>query len=414
MNYYDFLNEHLTMAFGCTEPVAIAYATSVCKDYCKGEIKSIQLTLSPNIIKNANSVKIPNMKDRVGIKYSALSGLFCDSEKKLEVLDCIDDEKLEKIDKLYQKDIVKIKQKEQFQGVYIEVVIKALNTTKVIILNEHTHIVLIKQDEKIIKQEEVSSKTVRETMDFTFEKIYEFAKTCDISRLKDTLDNEIDTNLRIAIEGVKKEWELNISDIFLKKDNVNLYDLLLAYTSGAADARMSGCSLPVVINAGSGDQGLTVSVPIIIYALNKKLDTEKLYRGLIFGNLLGFYQKEGIGKLSAYCATVTAAAASVCAISFMNEDDIELSKKTLHNALCTISGMICDGAKSSCAAKIAMSLQNALMSYELAKNGKSFQAGDGIAKSDIDSTVKAIGYIAKYGMKQTDTIILDTMLDINH
>ncbi|MDO4594561.1 MAG: L-serine ammonia-lyase, iron-sulfur-dependent, subunit alpha [Tissierellia bacterium] len=412
MNYYDFLNSNLSLAFGCTEPVAIGYCAAKAASVFEGEIEEIDVIASSNIIKNAKSVKVPGLEGRIGIENCAVAGaILGDSEKELLVFENIKKDRLKEIDEFLKNKKVIVKQKEDFAGVYIKVTLKNEGKkASVTIENEHTNIVEIVKDEKTILSKQRHELTERERMDFSFDKIYEFAKNCDVEKLKYVLDREIETNLKIAHEGINEDWELNISDVIMEKENKDIKDLIIAYTSSAADARMSGCELPVVINAGSGDQGLTLSIPVIIYAMHKNIDRELFYRGLIFANLLGFYQKEGIGKLSAYCGTVTAAAAAISGISFMNEDDKEITANTLSNALAVISGMICDGAKCSCAVKIAASVHNALLCYDIAKEGKYFKSGDGIVKDNIDETIKTVGNIARCGMRKTDTVILDEML----
>lgn len=221
---------------------------------------------------------------------------------------------------------------------------------------------------------------------------------------------QLEYNNAIAVEGIENSWGSNIGKTILNR-NSNIYEeKLVAYAAAGSDARMSGCEKPVVINSGSGNQGITVSVPLGLYLKDNNIDGELKYRSLVFANLIGLYIKQGIGKLSAYCGVVSAAAASVCGIAFAKEESKEIIEKTLTNALATNSGIICDGAKPSCASKIASSLRNAFLSFDQAKTENSFVSGDGIVKGNIEETVKTVGIIARNGMKSTDEVILEEMI----
>ena len=287
---------------------------------------------------------------------------------------------------------------------------KADKKSRVIIKDYHTNIIYESLNDKVLFENKDQEEVEENKVDLSFDKIYDFAKNGNYDSIIDVLDKEIDYNYAIAKEGIENPWGANIGKMVLEDAENNYKDKLVAYAAAGSDARMSGCEKPVVINSGSGNQGITVSVPIIIYAKDHDIDKDKLYRSLIFANLIGLYIKEGIGELSAYCGVVSAAAASVCGIAFMKDEDGDLIKEILTNALATNSGIICDGAKESCAIKIASSLKMSLLAYRQAKKGNSFKPGDGIVKGDVDEMIKTVGHIAMDGMRETDEVILREMI----
>lgn len=282
-------------------------------------------------------------------------------------------------------------------------------SSRVVVQGGHTNIILKEKNNEVIYEKGLESEDECK-IDFSFEKIYDFAKTCDYSEIRDILDLEVEYNIAIAKDGIENSWGSNIGKLILNSCHDNSTEKLVAYAAAGSDARMAGSEKPVVINSGSGNQGITVSVPIILYAKDKGFSEDELYRALVFANLIGLYLKQGIGKLSAYCGVVSAASASVCGIGYLNNEPVEILKGILSNALAVNSGIICDGAKPSCAMKIASSLRNAFLAYEQAKTENSFEAGDGIVKATLDETIETVSNIARYGMKTTDEVILNEML----
>lgn len=412
MNYNEYLKKKIIPSFGCTEPIALAFAASRAKTLLKNNPKKIIARLSGNIIKNVNSVKVPGTLGRKGIEISLAAGAFLgDYRKNLEVLSDIDKSQLENLDKLIADGLVEVILVHEKTGLYIDLSLQDdTNQSQVIIEGYHTNIVFERFNDEILLDKRDSKEAEEEDIDFTFDKIYDFAKSTDYREIKDVLDLQISYNYDIAKEGINNDWGANIGKMVLPNSDGYNYDKLVAYAAAGSDARMSGCEKPVVINSGSGNQGLTVSVPIIVYSKDNNIEDEKLYRALIFANLLGLYIKQGIGELSAYCGVVTAGASSVCGIAFINDEDPRIIKEILANALATNSGIICDGAKESCAMKIASSLKMAFLAYDQAKSHNSFKAGDGIVKDDIDQMIKTVGHIARYGMKETDKVILEEMI----
>lgn len=412
MDYNDFLREKMVPAFGCTEPIALAYGASRARSILGEDPEKITAKLSGNMIKNVNSVKVPGTDGRKGIEISLAAGAFLgDYNKKLEVLSSVDKSKLNMLDDLIKKGLVKIELVHDIKGLYIDIIMeKNGNKSRVVIKDYHTNIIYESINDKVLFENKNEDEKPEDKIDLSFDKIYDFAKNGDYKSITDVLDKEIEYNYAIAVEGIENPWGANIGKMILEDAKDNYNDKLVAYAAAGSDARMSGCEKPVVINSGSGNQGITVSVPIIIYAKDHNIERDKLYRSLIFANLIGLYIKEGIGELSAYCGVVSAAASSVCGIAFMKDEDKDLIKEILKNALATNSGIICDGAKESCAIKIASSLKMSLLAYKQAKSGNSFKSGDGIVKSDVDDMIKTVGHIAKDGMRETDEVILKEMI----
>lgn len=412
MDYCELLKEKMILAFGCTEPVALAFAASRARHILGEDPKKIHAKLSGNIIKNTNSVKVPGTNGRKGIEISLVVGAFLgDYTKGLEVISDIDKNKLSLMDELIKEKIVEVELDHDVTGVYINIFMENREkSSQVIIKDYHTNIVYEKVNGKVLLDKRCENNDTNNEKNLDFDSIYDFAKNGDYSSIVDILDKEIEYNYAIAKEGMEKPWGANIGKLVLEEGNTNPMEKYLAYAAAGSDARMSGCEKPVVINSGSGNQGITLSVPIIVYAKDHRCEKDDLYRALIFANLLALYIKEGIGELSAYCGVVSAAAASIAGTCFIKNEDKKIIENTIINTLATNSGLLCDGAKESCAIKIASSLKMANLAYVQAKTGNSFKEGDGIVKKDVDKMIKTIGNIARFGMKETDKVILNEML----
>lgn len=411
-NYKDLLRKELIPATGCTEPIAIAYASAKAREVLGKDPTKITANLSSNIIKNAHSVTVPSTMGRKGIEISIVAGaILGDPDKELEVLSNIDKSKLGLCDELIDKKIVNVNLASDKEGLFIELILENEDeSSKVTIADSHTNIVEIKKNDELIYKKKEGLESQSE-LDFSFDAIYDFAKNCDYSDIKDLLDKQISYNLKISEEGLGGDWGSNIGKIILENNADNYNEKLAAYAAAGSDARMNGCEQAVVINAGSGNQGIITSVPLAIYAKDNDLSDDELYRALIFSNLIALYMKNQIGKLSAYCGVVSASAAVIAAIAFMKKDDKEIIEETISNALAVNSGIICDGAKSSCAMKIASSIRNANLAYQQAKSGNSFEVGDGIVKENLDKTIESVGKIARYGIKKTDEVVLSEMIE---
>ena len=413
MDFCELLLEKMVPAYGCTEPVALALAASRAKNLLGENPKKIHAILSGNIIKNANSVKVPGTEGRKGIEISLAVGAFLgDYKKKLEVISDIDKSQLSYMDELLAKGLVEVTLDHEKVGLYIDILMEGeTSKSEVIISDHHTNIVYERKNSQVILDKRCEKHKESLSKKLGFDKIYDFAKNGDYSRLIDILDKEIAYNFAIAKEGMENPWGANIGKILLAEANGKPIEKYIAYAAAGSDARMAGCEKPVVINSGSGNQGVTVSVPIISYCMDNNCSRDLLYRGLIFSNLIALYIKEGIGELSAYCGVVSAGAAAIAGLAFVKNEDKEIIKNTIINALATNSGLLCDGAKESCAAKIASSLKVANIAYIQAKTGNTFKSGDGIVSDDIDKMIERVGNIAQKGMRETDRVILNEMIN---
>lgn len=413
-DFKKIIREELIPATGCTEPIAIAYASAKAREILGSDPDEIIANLSSNIIKNAKAVTVPGTDGRRGIEISIVAGAFLGkASKKLEVLSNIDKSQLDKCDKFIEEGRVKLNLVKDKDGVFVEIICKnKTDKASVVITASHTNITEIRKNDELIFSKE-NNENQKQDLEFSFDKVYDFAKTCDYADIKDVLDRQISYNQAIASAGLSNDWGANIGKLILSNNPSNYYEKLVAFAAAGSDARMDGCELPVIINSGSGNQGITTSVPIILYAKDKGFSDDDLYRALIFSNLIALYIKNEIGKLSAYCGVVSASAAVISSIAFINKEDRKIIEETITNALAVNSGIICDGAKSSCAMKIASSLRNASLAYIQAKTNNSFRSGDGIVKEDIDKTIETVARIAKYGMKKTDEVVLSEMIN-NH
>lgn len=407
----ELLKQEVRPAFGCTEPIALAFAAAKAVDVLGDTPTHIHGRLSGNIIKNAKSVTIPNSQGRTGIYYSLILGsLVGKADKELEVLEDLTTEQVEIADRLFQEDFCSIELAEGVENLFIEVTATSQeHRAKVIVQNTHTTISYAEKDGDVLIQlseEEVT----KGHMELCFDACYDFAMTVDAEELEAILGPQLDLNMAIAEEGMKNHYGSNIGKLIISNSS-SIADRARAYAAAGSDARMDGCSMPVMINCGSGNQGITLSVPIMMYAKEYDIDRGHTLRALALANVLALYIKQNIGRLSAYCGVVSAASATAAGVAFLMQEDKEVVWETLSNALAGTSGVVCDGAKASCAMKIGMSLGNSLLAYTQAKTENSFKAGQGIVKDCIDNTVKTVATIAREGMKETDVVILETMLE---
>ena len=410
-DYIEVLKREVKPAFGCTEPIALAFASAKAAELLGITPDHIHGRLSGNIIKNAKSVTIPNSEGRTGIYYSLILGaLVGTAEKELEVLEDVTHEQVVAADRLFEADFCSIELAEGVENLYIEVVANAgEHTSKVIVQNTHTTISYAEKDGQVLialTPEEVT----KHSMELCFDSCYEFAMTVDAAELEDILGPQLDLNMAIAEEGMKNNYGSNIGKLIIS-NSTSIADKARAYAAAGSDARMDGCSMPVMINCGSGNQGITLSVPIMMYAKEYDVPRAHTLRSLALANVLALYIKQYIGRLSAYCGVVSAASATAAGVAFLLKESKEVVWETLSNALAGTSGVVCDGAKASCAMKIGMSLGNSLLAYTQAKTKNSFKAGQGIVKETIDDTVQTVATIAREGMKETDVVILETMLE---
>lgn len=415
--YLTVLKEELVPALGCTEPITIALASAKARDILGEFPDEIIVACSGNIIKNVKGVIVPATGNMRGIEVSAILGAVGgNARKRLEVLTDILPKHIEKTKELLKTDMCKI---EIIHGTAnLNVIVtakKGSNSALVEIKDKHTNIIRIEKNGKLIYTKSCESAgNARENIDRTqmnIEDIYNFAKAVEIEDIKQLLDTQVEYNTKIAEEGLKNNYGANVGSTLIKCYGNDIKIIAKAYPAAGSDARMSGCILPVVINSGSGNQGMTVSLPIIKYAQHLGVSQEKLYRALVLGNLTAIHQKTGIGSLSAYCGAVSAACGSGAGIAYLHDATLDIIKNTIVNTLANVSGIVCDGAKPSCAAKIASSVDAALLGYHMAANGQVFKSGEGLVKGTVEDTIKSIGRLGRVGMKETDREILKIMVE---
>ncbi|SNS63657.1 L-cysteine desulfidase [Anaerovirgula multivorans] len=415
--YLAILKEELLPALGCTEPIAIAYAAAKAHEVLGKFPDKIIIKCSGNIIKNAKSVIVPNTGNLKGIRASALTGIVAgDASREMQVLESVMREDIKRVKELMKTDICEIQMIENVANLHIIVeVMYQKEKALVEIIHTHTNICKVVKDghvlfEKKYEKEDFNSPLSDRSL-LKVKDILEFATTVKMEDVEELLNKQIEYNLKIAQEGLERKYGVNIGKMLLECYGDNILTKIRAYAAAGSDARMSGCSLPVVTNSGSGNQGMTTSLPVIIYAKEKKFDKEKMYRALVLANLITIHQKTGIGRLSAYCGAVSAACGSGTGITYLEGGTLEKIEKTIINTLANVSGIVCDGAKASCAAKIASSLDAAMMAHFLAMRDSVFEVDSGIVKETVENTISAVGRLGREGMKETDIEVLKIMLD---
>ena len=406
--FLDILKEELIPAGGCTEPIAIAYTAAVARKTLGCRPEHMDVYASGNLIKNAKGVYIPNGGELRGVDAAAILGaLGGNSDRMLEVLLDLPDGVLDETQALMQQNYCKVHVIQGSEALHLIVNVQADGqTAEVELKNAHTHIVRIeKNGESVFRAEEDGTQDgFTDHSCLTVEKIVDFANTCDLADIEPTLQKQIDCNMQIAEEGLNNRWGVNVGKLYYENGK-----LLQAYAAAASDARMSGCNLPVVIVSGSGNQGATASLPVIVYAEKHGCSREQMLRALALSDLIAIHLKSGIGRLSAYCGAVCAATGAGCAMTYLDGGTLEQIDQTITNSIATSSGMVCDGAKPSCAAKIATSLESAIMAHDLAMANRAFQSGEGIVMDNVEQTIDAVGCVASQGMHITDQVILNLM-----
>lgn len=411
--YVQILKEELVTAMGCTEPIAISYAAARARAVLGELPEKIVVKASGSIIKNVKSVVVPNTGGLRGIEAAAAAGVVCGNEnKKLEVLSEIESEDIERIKGYLGQADIKVEYQETGRTFDLSVcVYKEHSQASVRITDYHTNIVQIEKNWELIRDDLKDEKIEKANRDvLSMENIWEFVRCADIEDVKETLDKQIECNMKIAREGIRGNYGANIGSILLKMEGDSVQVRAKAMAAAGSDARMNGCGLPVVINSGSGNQGITCSVPILVYGESLNCDIEKIYRALLLSNLTAIYIKAGIGTLSAYCGAVSAGAAAGAGIAYLHGGGYEEIKHTVVNALAIVSGIVCDGAKASCAAKIASSVEAGIVGYYMYLNEQEFCAGEGIVAEGIDRTIENIGILGKEGMKETNKKIIEMMI----
>ena len=414
--YLEILRRELIPAMGCTEPIAIAYGAAKARAVL-GELPDrIVIAASGNIIKNVKSVIVPNTNGCKGIEAAAAIGALAGDEKAgLQVLAQVSAAEKEQLRGYLARTDIRVEAAETEH--VLDIRIRAghgADTAEVQIAGEHTNIVRIARNGSLLFQKEIETPSGDSQPDYdcmTIADIYDFAETADLEDVREILDRQIACNTAIADEGLRRDYGANIGKVLLKAYGADIRIRARARAAAGSDARMNGCEMPVVINSGSGNQGMTVSLPVIEYAKELHASKEQLYRALLLSNLVTLHEKEGIGRLSAYCGAVSAGAGAGAGIAWLHGGGYDAVVHTIVNALAITSGMVCDGAKASCAAKISAAVDAGILGFEMYRNGQQFYDGDGLVRKGVENTIRNISRLGRIGMKETDKEIIRIMID---
>ena len=413
--YVQILKEELIPAMGCTEPIALAYGAAAARELLGGMPERVEVAASGSIIKNVKSVIVPNTGHLKGIPAAAAAGIVAgDASKELEVIASVSEEQVEKIRQFLESTPITVDHLEK--GPIFDIVItvyRGEDQAKVRIANFHTNIVHKEKNGQVlldIPVKEDSEEGLTDRSLLTMEGIWDFANTVDVEDVREVLERQMSYNMAIAKEGIKSEYGANIGKVLLDTYGDDVRTRAKAMAAAGSDARMNGCELPVIINSGSGNQGITASVTVMVYGEELGVSHEKLLRALTLSNLTAIHQKTGIGRLSAYCGAVNAGAAAGAGIAYLCGGGYKEVIHTVVNALAVVSGMVCDGAKASCAAKIASAVDAGLLGYNMIIRGQQFYGGDGIVTKGVENTIGNIGRLGKEGMKETNEEIIKIMI----
>ena len=418
--YVTILESELVPALGCTEPIALAYAAAKAKEVLGKMPDHITMRCSGNIIKNVKGVKVPNSGGMKGVEAAAVLGITGgDPSQALEVLEHVTDREIDEAEKLLKAGFCDCVLKDDVANLYIEAYAVCKKTEKsealVVIEDEHTNITHIEKDGQVLfhKEKKEYCQEREKTPDkslLNLEDIITFANEVQITDVEKVLGRQIKYNTRIAEEGLRNPWGAQVGRVVLEEFGEDVKWRAVAKASAGSDARMSGCALPVIINSGSGNQGMTCSLPVIEFGKELKKSKEEIYRALCVSNLVALNQKKYIGSLSAYCGAVCAAAGAGAGSTYLCGGTLEQIENTVVNTIADAGGIVCDGAKPSCAAKISTALQAAILSHKMAMRGLTFARGEGLVMDCPEDTIKAVGYVGRAGMKQTDVEILNLMI----
>ncbi len=414
--YVDILHEELVPAMGCTEPISIAYAAAKAREVLGKTPERVVIEASDNIIKNVKSVVVPNTGHLKGIEAAAVAGIVAgDPDKVLEVISTVDDKGREAIKKFLETGNVQVKNSHSDFIFDLAVTVYAGEANaSVRISHYHTNITCISRNGEVIFQNEqcneVQNSSLTDRSMMRVADILEFAEAVDLADVDKVIRRQMEYNYRIAEEGIKEDWGANIGSVLLKTWGDDIKVRAKAMAAAGSDARMSGCELPVVIVSGSGNQGIAASVPVIEYAKELGTDEETLFRALVVSDLITIHQKTGIGRLSAYCGAIIAGVGAGAGITWLHGGHYKDVAHTIVNALAIVSGIVCDGAKPSCAAKIASAVDAGILGFHMYQNGQQFYGGDGIVTKGVENTIANIGRLGRDGMRETDKEIIRIML----
>lgn len=412
--YLSILKEELVPAMGCTEPICLAYAAAKARKVLGTMPEKVEIEASGNIIKNVKSVVVPNTGGLKGLKASVVAGIVAGNpENVLEVIANVQPEQKTEIAQFLDKTPITVIPLDSVARLDVTVgLFSGEHSSKVRIAGHHTNIVSIEKDGEVLFEGHCTDTNANMTdrSCLKLDKIFDFASTADIDDLKPIIGRQMTYNKAIAMEGLKNQWGVNVGNTLLRCNN-DVRQRAKAWAAAGSDARMSGCEMPVIINSGSGNQGMTVCLPILAFAEEFNIDEERTIRAVALSNLVAIHQKTGIGRLSAYCGAVSAGCASGCGIAFLFGHGLSVIEHTLENALGMAAGIVCDGAKPSCAGKIALSVEAGLLGFEMSKHGDNLQGGDGIIGCSAEETIDHIGRLGRNGMRETDVEILKMMVE---
>lgn len=413
--YIDILKEELIPAMGCTEPIALAYAAATARELLGCIPERVEVSASGSIIKNVKSVIVPNTGHLKGIPAAAAAGIVAgDAQKQLEVISCVTPEQETEIREFLEHVPITVEHVDHHITFDISVALyRGEESSKVRIANYHTNLVYKEKNGQVlldlpVEEESEEGLTDRSLLDM--KGIWDFINTVDVSDIKEVLDRQAQFNMKIAREGMNGDYGANIGKVLLDSCGQDVQTRAKAMAAAGSDARMNGCELPVIINSGSGNQGITVSVPVLVYAKELGASEEKTLRALALSNLCAIHQKTRIGRLSAYCGAVNAGSGAGAGIAYLCGGGFKEIVHTVVNSLAIVSGIVCDGAKASCAAKIAAAVDAGLLGYNMYLRGQQFYGGDGIVTKGVEETIKNVGRLGKDGMQQTNEEIIRIMV----
>ena len=414
--YVHILQEELLPAMGCTEPIAVAYAAALARDILGAVPTKMEVRVSGNILKNVKSVIVPNTGHMRGIPAAAAAGALAgDAQKELEVIASVTKEQQQEIHSFLESHPVEVGLADTDQIFYIDVrAIKDSDVGRAVLSGYHTNVVLKEKNGRVLFQKDENAAQEESPYNekdlLSVEEIVDFADSVEIEDIREIVQRQIDYNLAIAEEGLKGNYGANIGSVLLHNYGDDVKIRAKAYAAAGSDARMNGCELPVVIVSGSGNQGITASVPVVVYAKELAVSHDKLLRAVALSDLVTIHQKSGIGRLSAYCGAISAGCGAGAGIAYLYGGGYREIAHTVVNALAINSGVVCDGAKASCAAKIASGVDAGILGYWMYRDGNQFRGGDGIVSKGVENTIHNVGRLARDGMKETDKEIIQIML----
>lgn len=414
--YVEILKEELVPAMGCTEPIAVAYAGALARQTLGTLPDKVELIVSGNIIKNVKSVIVPHTGGRKGLQTAVAAGIcYGDARKELEVLSDVTEGQLAEMDDFLKSAEITVRESDSNCPFDIRVrICKGGDSAYIRIIGNHTNVVCIRRNEEVLLDKPFSNDIILAAENrklLNVRDIVTFADEADLEDVRDVLKRQIDYNTAIAEAGMSGRYGASIGKILIRSYGNSVQNRAKAYAAAGSDARMNGCELPVVINSGSGNQGMTASIPVIVYAKECNVSENMLYRALIVSNLVTIHLKTGIGSLSAYCGATSAGAGAGAGICYLYGGHYDEIAHTVVNALAINSGMLCDGAKASCAAKIASAVEAGLLGMQMYMHDSQFYSGDGLVASDVEDTIKTVSAIAREGMRETDNEIIHFMIE---